>query len=107
MHHPIDIRTRAPRNDVIVARCSCGQQFTLEQWRRLPRVGRQSDFNGGWLELRNCSCASTCSRPVVPLGMPVDHVPLGPRETALVYVLSFILGAGVAAVWIILLLGVW
>lgn len=48
--------------------CSCGRDFTPEQWGDLELVGHQSQFtedgeidqNVG-LELRNCVCGSTLS----------------------------------------------
>lgn len=36
-----------------------------DQWHSLELVGYQDDGDGGRLELRNCQCGGTISRPVV------------------------------------------
>lgn len=46
---------------MIVARCSCGREYTLKAWRALRLVGYMLDFVGGLRELRDCPCASTWS----------------------------------------------
>jgi hypothetical protein len=38
---------------------SCGAVYGPVEWRFLECVGLQSDLQGGWLELRNCTCGST------------------------------------------------
>lgn len=47
--------------------CRCGVSYTHAAWQRLPYVGLQDDFDGGWLEMRNCVCHSTlCVRVGAP-----------------------------------------
>ena len=41
-----------------VKQCACGQSFTIEQWRRLKRLGELDD-GVDLLELRDCPCGST------------------------------------------------
>ncbi len=43
-------------------KCSlCGRKFSAFDWSQLLLVGYQDDGEGGWLELRNCTCTSTLS----------------------------------------------
>lgn len=43
-------------------KCSlCGRKFSACEWRQLHLVGYQENCEGGWLELRNCTCTSTLS----------------------------------------------
>lgn len=65
----VDIASRRLVRPVIVARCSCGRQYTEDQWRLLRYVGRCPDGAGGELELRNCICCSTQAIEV-PLARP-------------------------------------
>lgn len=39
--------------------CSCGIRYSAAQWSQLEAAGRMADGDGGWLELRHCSCGST------------------------------------------------
>ena len=50
----------------IVKKCSCGRTFTETEWQRLKYVGVQEvpPDMGRPLELRNCLCDSTLSRPI-------------------------------------------
>jgi hypothetical protein len=43
----------------------CGAVHTHTEWCRLPFVGHQPDYEGGLLELRNCTCESTIAIQVV------------------------------------------
>lgn len=61
----------APRFGAIVCSCGCGATYEAEAFSALPWVGWQDDFEGGWLELRNCTgrnarlgreCRSTIAR---------------------------------------------
>lgn len=50
----------------LVQSCSCcAEPVSYETWRRLQYVGLQTDFDGGWLELRNHDCKSTIARQVL------------------------------------------
>jgi len=42
-------------------KCSCGRAYTLEEFQKLPYVGRMDKDEDGdkKLELRNCVCRST------------------------------------------------
>ena len=50
-------------------KCSrCGTVIGGVEWSQLHLVGYQDDGDGGWLELRNCTCTSTLSvRATSPL----------------------------------------
>lgn len=55
--------------------CSCGASYDAEAFGALPFVGYQDDFEGGWLELRNCTastngrtCRSTIARRATSKG---------------------------------------
>jgi hypothetical protein len=50
----------------IVHVCSCGIEYTAAQWDRLPSVGQQDmrAYGSPLLDMRNCSCGSTRSRPI-------------------------------------------
>ncbi len=43
--------------------CGCGRTFTKGEWKKLPLVGRHTDYVET-IEMRNCSCGSTISQPV-------------------------------------------
>lgn len=43
----------------IVCSCGCGASYDAKTFAALPFVGMQDDFDGGWLELRNCTNFST------------------------------------------------
>lgn len=49
--------------------CSCGAVYTLDAWDALPLVGVQRIPGEGSLELRNCTCRSTCAVPVATLDL--------------------------------------
>ena len=46
---------------MIVKQCRCGRSYTLAEWQQLRLVGMQEDGEGGFLELRECTCRSTLS----------------------------------------------
>lgn len=45
----------------VVKACQCGRIYDGPAWAALPVVGTMPDGDGGWLDLRNCACASTIS----------------------------------------------
>lgn len=51
----------------IVKKCSCGREYTAEQWERLPDRtfwGRFAGRTGTVLEQRRCACGSHIARQV-------------------------------------------
>lgn len=53
----------APVNhDVQVCSCCC-RVIDDATWESFSSLGLQDDGDGGWLDLRNCTCGTTLSRP--------------------------------------------
>ena len=60
-------RTRREVEMSIVKKCSCGREYTAEQWERLPDRtfwGRFAGRTGTVLEQRRCACGSHIARQV-------------------------------------------
>lgn len=55
-----------PDDGAVVKRCECGRAYTIQEWRRLARVGLQALIDhDACLDLRDCSgCRSTISLPM-------------------------------------------
>lgn len=53
----------------VIKRCLCGASYSVETWAQLRFVGTQDDFDGGLIELRDCTCSSTIAIEL-PAGAP-------------------------------------
>jgi hypothetical protein len=62
---------------MIVKRCSCGKQYTLERWNALPLLGVQKDENEvPRYQARNCSCTSTIYLDIHSIHIVAEQDPL-------------------------------
>lgn len=55
-----------PDDGAVVKRCECGRAYTIQEWRRLARVGLQALIDhDACLDLRDCAgCGSCISLPM-------------------------------------------
>jgi two-component system cell cycle response regulator DivK len=58
-----------PVEPTIVKKCSCGREFSRQEWLRLPICGRlHITLRGAVVELRNCTCGSSIALEVETSG---------------------------------------
>ncbi len=73
-------RTAAPEDlpleQAIIKKCSCGREFSRQEWLRLPICGRlHITLRGAVVELRNCTCGSSIALEVETSGDAVAAPP--------------------------------
>ena len=58
-----------PTEQAIIKKCSCGREFSRQEWLRLPICGRlHITLRGAVVELRNCTCGSSIALEVETSG---------------------------------------